>query len=89
MGKASDRACVPSCTLIVIMVHDLSLTLNVQKIRKLPEMIITYFFSLFLSSSVFHMFMLVTVIIPCICQVFIVAVSVYSATLMAAITVNG
>ena len=30
-GKSSDRACTPSRKLIVIMVHDLSLTLNVEK----------------------------------------------------------
>ena len=52
-------------------------------------MTVTYFRSLFLSSSIFHMFLLVIFIVSCICQVFILAVSVYSATLMAAMTVNG
>ena len=52
-------------------------------------MTVTYFRSLFLSSSIFHMFLLVIFIVSCISQVFILAVSVYSATLMAAMTVNG
>ena len=60
-----------------------------RNIKKLPAMTVTYFRSLFLFPSIFHVFPLVIDIISCICQVFILAVSVYSATLMAAMTVNG
>ena len=51
-----------------------------RNIKKLPAMTVAYFHSLFLSPSIFHVFPLVIDIISCIWQVFILAVSVYSAT---------
>ena len=54
-------------------------------------MTVTYFCSLLISVFInFHMFfLLVIVIISCMCQVFILAVSVYGPNLMVAMTVNG
>ena len=85
-----DCACASSRTLIVIMLHDLSLALNVQKrnIKETPgndSHILSFIISVFINFSLFlgniHHFLYLSSII--------LAVSVYCAALMAAMTVNG
>ena len=77
MGKARDHACAPSRTQIVIMVHDLSRTLNVQKrnIKESPgngSHILSFIISVFINFSRvlvgnIHHFLYLSSIYPC-CQ---------------------
>ena len=77
MGKARDRTCAASGTLTVIMVHDLSLTLNVQKrnIKETPgndSRILLFIISVFINFSCvlagnIHHFLYLSSIYPC-CQ---------------------
>ena len=75
MGKVRDRSCAPSRMQIVIMVHDLSLTLNVQKrnIRESPgndSHILWFIISVFINFSHvlvgnIHRFLYLSSIYPC------------------------
>ena len=76
-GKVRDRSCAPSRMQIVIMVHDLSLTLNVQKrnIKESPgndSHILWFIISVFINFSHvlvgnIHRFLYLSSIYPC-CQ---------------------